>query len=286
MQTKLIFRLLICLVLAGLMGTNLSGGEPTNDKEQAKAKDTKGYSADADKARKAKMSRDELAWEKILEENLGDFYLPAYKKEKDVGKETAWDYVKDVPGLPRILLIGDSISRAYTLTVRKELKGFANVHRAPANCGPTKTALKKLDVWLGDGEWNLILFNFGIHDRSTKNNIYAENLERIIARLEKTGAKLLWANSTPLSEGTMGFKRGMMDPKNKAADAVMNKHGIPIIDLYTPALGLINDMQQNKDGCHFTEKGNEALGTVVAAALRGELTKRNKETGSSKEEEK
>ena len=51
-----------------------------------------------------------------------------------------------------MLLIGDSVSRGYTLSVRKTLAGKANVHRAPANCGPTSLGLRKLDVWLDDGK--------------------------------------------------------------------------------------------------------------------------------------
>lgn len=47
------------------------------------------------------------------------------------------------------------------------MKGAANVHRAPANCGPTASGLKNIDVWLGDGKWDVIHFNFGIHDRAT-----------------------------------------------------------------------------------------------------------------------
>ena len=45
--------------------------------------------------------------------------------------------VEDVPGLPRVLLIGDSISIGYTAPVREMLKGVANVHRPLTNCGPT-----------------------------------------------------------------------------------------------------------------------------------------------------
>ena len=41
--------------------------------------------------------------------------------------------VTDQPGLPRVLLIGDSISIGYTMTVRQELAGKANVHRIPEN---------------------------------------------------------------------------------------------------------------------------------------------------------
>ena len=46
-----------------------------------------------------------------------------------------------MPGLPRVLLIGDSISIGYTLEVRKLLAGKANLHRIAENGGPTRTYL-------------------------------------------------------------------------------------------------------------------------------------------------
>ena len=39
-----------------------------------------------------------------------------------------FEYVEDDPDLPRVMLIGDSISIGYTLTVRRRLDGVANVH--------------------------------------------------------------------------------------------------------------------------------------------------------------
>ena len=107
------------------------------------------------------------AWEKVLQENLGSFYLPGHQADKVAGKANAWDYVPDNPALPRVLLIGDSVSRGYTMATRAALGGRANVHRAPENCGGTARALTKLDVWLGEGKWDVIHFNFGIHDRAT-----------------------------------------------------------------------------------------------------------------------
>ena len=106
----------------------------------------------------------------------------------------------DDPKLPRVLLIGDSVSRGYTLAVRNTLAGRANVHRAPENCGGTSRALAKLDVWLGEGKWDVIHFNFGIHDRATATADYARRLEQIIARLRLTGATLIWASTTPIPD--------------------------------------------------------------------------------------
>lgn len=62
----------------------------------------------------------------------------------------------DVPGLPRVLLIGDSISIGYTLPVRAALQGKANVHRPPGNCSSTGYTLSKLEEWLGRGKWDVI----------------------------------------------------------------------------------------------------------------------------------
>ncbi len=85
--------------------------------------------------------------------------------------------IEDKPGLPRVLLIGDSISMGYTLPVRRALEGQANVHRIPANGGDTKKGLQLLDGWLGDGHWDIIHFNFGIHDRKTPLKDYEQRLE-------------------------------------------------------------------------------------------------------------
>lgn len=41
--------------------------------------------------------------------------------------------VADDPDLPRVLLIGDSISIGYTKPTRQLLAGKANVHRVPSN---------------------------------------------------------------------------------------------------------------------------------------------------------
>jgi hypothetical protein len=174
--------------------------EPSNSKELAQKKTAQDWDHVADEKRKAAMSPEELAWEKVLEENLGSFYLPIHKREKLQGKSNAWDFVKDDPKLPCVLLIGDSVSRAYTQGVRKSLEGKANVHRAPENCGPTKNGLKKLDIWLGDGKWDIIHFNFGIHDRATPPADYEKNLCEIVARLKKTNAKLIWATTTPIPQ--------------------------------------------------------------------------------------
>jgi len=215
-----------------------------------------------------------LKWVATLEANLGGFYLPLYKLEKSRGSVSAWDYVADDPKLPRVLLIGDSVSRGYTLSTREALAGQANVHRAPENCGPTANGLKKLDVWLGDGKWDVIHFNFGIHDRATKLADYEDRLEQIVARLEKIGAKLIWASTTPIPPDTKDgpSATAVIFEKNEIAARVMQKHGVAIDDLFTFITPHLAQVQNPKD-VHYNGEGYKLLGGQVADSIRKTLGK-------------
>ena len=122
--------------------------------------------------------------------------------------------IKDVEGLPRVLLIGDSISIGYTLPVREALAGKANVHRIPTNGGPTIRGLEQLDSWLGEGKWDVIHFNWGLHDLKHiqgKHQVpldqYEKNLRTLVERLKKTDATLVWCSTTPVPNEKVNPKR-------------------------------------------------------------------------------
>ena len=248
-------------------------GEPTNSKEAVAQAAAKKAAQDAMVEEKyqalvARLPADQQAWEKVLQANLGNgFYLPIHKREKIAAHSTAWDFVQDDPKLPRVLLIGDSVSRGYTQAVRKALAGKANVHRAPANCGPTASGLKNMDAWLGEGKWDLIHFNFGIHDRATPAADYTQRLDQIVQRLQKTGAKLIWASTTPIPDNPAQKQTAeSIIQKNALAAEVMKKHAIPTDDLFaaiTPHLAKL----QNPNDVHFTGEGYDFLGAKVGEAI-------------------
>jgi len=244
-----------------------SKGEPTNAAEAAKK-----AKADADLEAKyqalvAKLTPDQQAWERVLQDQLGSFYLPLHKRDKVAGRSNAWDFVQDDPTLPRVLLIGDSVSRGYTQAVREALAGKANVHRAPANCGPTASGLKNIDVWLGDGKWAVIHFNFGIHDRATPIPDYTQRLGQLVERMQKTGAKLIWASTTPIPDDPARQQTAAsIVERNQAAAELMAQHGIAIDDLFTAITPHLAEMQ-NPGDVHFNAQGYEFLGRTVAASI-------------------
>jgi GDSL-like Lipase/Acylhydrolase family len=266
--------LFIFLAWVGLSHAQVkTQNEPTNAAEAAAKK------AAADKVidekyqvLKAKLPEDQQAWETVLEQNLGSFYLPIHKTEKVAGRSNAWDFVKDDPKLPRVLLIGDSISRGYTQEVRKAMTGKANVHRAPENCGPTANGLKKIEVWLGDGRWDAIHFNFGIHDRKTSAADYEMRLETLIARMKQTGAKILFATTTPVPPDTKDGPEivAQIAEKNEIAGRVMQEHSIVINDLHAFLSPQLEGIANPKD-VHFNTKGYELMGQRVAKAIEAVL---------------
>ncbi|TWU33227.1 SGNH/GDSL hydrolase family protein [Novipirellula artificiosorum] len=259
---------LIVLLAAAWNTAPQAQGEPTNGAEAAAKK------ADADKildeqyaAWMITLSPAQQAWEQVLQENLGSFYLPIHKREKVAGRSNAWDFIQDDPKLPRVLLIGDSVSRGYTQSVRMALAGKANVHRAPANCGPTSLAVRKLDVWLGDGDWDLIHFNFGIHDRNTPITEYGERLELLVERMKQTGAELVWASTTPIPDDpTKNQTAAAIVERNDVAAMLMRKHGVTIDDLFTAITPHLAEMQ-NLNDVHFNSDGYVFLGQQVARVI-------------------
>ena len=274
MKANFPFKLLLAAAVLNtpLLRAETPKVEPTNAAEAAAKK----AAADALIEEKyaalvATLSPEQQAWETHLQQNLGNFYLPIHKRDKVAGRSTAWDFVQDAAGLPKVLLIGDSVSRGYTQAVRKALAGKANVHRAPENCGPTANGLKKIDVWLGEEKWDVIHFNFGIHDRNTPLAEYGARLEQLVQRMAKTGAKLVWASTTPIPDDAPKQQTAAsVVERNQLASKLMEKYGVKIDDLFeaiTPQLAAL----QNPNDVHFNAAGYDFLGQTVAAALEAAL---------------
>ena len=190
--------------------------------------------------------------------------------------------VKDNSNLPRVLIIGDSISIGYTLPTRKFLKDKANLHRIPTNGGPTTRGLASIDAWLGKGKWNLIHFNWGLHDlkymgpngenlfpkeKGGKPQVpideYEKNLHKLVARMKKTGAKLVWRNTTPVPPGSKGRYVGDSVRFNEAAAKVMKKHDVPTLDLFTMSKERMKELMRPAN-VHYFPQGSQVLAEAVA----------------------
>ena len=191
--------------------------------------------------------------------------------------------IQDMAGLPRILIIGDSISMGYTLPIRKLLEGKANVHRIPQNGGPTKNGISNIEKWLGTGKWDVIHFNWGIHDlkfmpdgkRQVEAADYEKNLRTLVARLKQTGATLIWASTTPIPEGELNPSRrfGSVKEYNVIAARVMAENGVITDDLNAHMTPEFDRLHNPKD-LHYGAEGYEFLAKKVAEEITKALATR------------
>ncbi len=201
--------------------------------------------------------------------------------------------IQDQEGLPRVLLIGDSISIGYTLPVRELLKGKANVHRPSTNCGPTSRGVSGIDQWLGKEKWDVIHFNWGLHDlkylgpkgenladpkaADSHQQIppaeYEKNLQLLVKRMKKTGARLIWCSTTPVPSGARGRVVGDSVKYNQIALRVMKEHGIAVDDLYAMSIGKLEKIQRPAN-VHFTPEGSRMLAEQVVKSISRQLEKK------------
>jgi hypothetical protein len=198
----------------------------------------------------------------------------AKKPARPRAPHPAFSAPKDDANLPRVLLLGDSISIGYTVATRTALAGKANVHRPAANCGPTIRGVESIDAWLGDGDWDVIHFNWGLHDLKKidgKHQVpideYEKNLAQLVQRLEKTGAKLIWCSTTPVPEGCSPPRTNEdVLAYNAVAKKIMDARKIAIDDLYAFSLPKLAEIQQPAN-VHFSPAGSAVLAGQVAESI-------------------
>jgi lysophospholipase L1-like esterase len=180
-----------------------------------------------------------------------------------------------------------AIAANYTPLVKKLLDGKADVVRIPVNGGPTTNGLKFIDQWLGNGKWDVIHFNWGLHDvkwcddngtltevgvghQQVPLDAYEKNLRQLLARLKKTGAKLIWCSTTPVPAKSKGRVQGDEIKYNEVAARMMRDEGVATDDLYRFALPQLAEIQVPAD-VHYTPAGYEKLAEQVLRSIESAL---------------
>lgn len=192
------------------------------------------------------------------------------------------------PRLPRILIIGDSISGHYLYGVRERMRDKANVIGESsmkkgtwASMGPSfyraDWASKGDDLknFLAErGPFDIVHFNNGIHNFSRANpgdeKPYAEQLRKVVATIRAAGAVCLFANST----GTLGDNVIPNSPRyltncrafNAAAEAVMRELNVPVTDIHNLIQPRIKELISS-DLIHTTKEADEMMADLIAKRL-------------------
>lgn len=179
--------------------------------------------------------------------------------------------------LPRVLIIGDSVYHQ-ARGGSTDLKGKIEIDFAvwPQGVIANSTnAIKHFDQLLGKldrngkpvpeeklPKWDLIHINVGLGDLihrapdmesfrvmpihvggviTTDKKSYEKNLDKLVGLLKASGAKIVWASTTPIRHSTSNvFEKGTEIEYNEIAAKVMAKHAVPTNDMYHFVKHLIN----------------------------------------------
>ena len=189
--------------------------------------------------------------------------------------------------LPKVLIIGDSISMGYTGPVIKLLKGKAEVKRVGGNCKFSSFGVKNAASWIAKGKWDIIHFNFGLWDMygwkqkvKATPETYAANLDKIVTTLKTSGARLVFGTTTPNCK-TKEKNSILISPERhaefaKAALAVMKKHQVKVNDLCAVVAPEISKHQLAENNVHYNKEASMLLAKQVAKVIEEELAESKK----------
>ena len=171
-------------------------------------------------------------------------------------------------GLPRVLLIGDSITRSYYPAVEAKLKGRAFCARiATSKAVGDPALLRQLATFIPEENFDIIHFNIGMHGWDYSEADYQKYLPELLRVIRKSApnAKLIWASTTPVRvDRDPGATNARITARNQIAQRLFTAQHVPIDDLWT---AMQPYPQFHSDDVHFNKDGVAILAAHVAAEI-------------------
>ena len=205
-----------------------------------------------------------------------------------LGYNARCDLGVEDPRLPRILIIGDSISGHYLNPVRDGMRGRANVIGESSMTKGTWASMDpifyradwaakddNLKKFLAErGPFQIVHFNNGIHNffgaKPGDEVPYAEQLRKVVATIREAGALPIFANST----GTLGDNKIARSPNyltnckafNAAAEKVMAELNVPVTDIFGVTQPRIEELI-SQDMIHLKAAADPLMAAAIIARL-------------------
>jgi len=217
-----------------------------------------------------------MTWQQLLSGLFGLAFL-SFPGAGQISREKiewldVWIPDTNDRALPRVLLVGDSITRGYGKQVETGLHGKAYVARLTTSKSLGDPALlDQVGLVLAEQKFDIIHFNNGMHGDGYSEEAYAAALPLMLSRLRRDapGARIVLCTTTDVRERNnldkVLPKTGRMIRRNELLADFAKREKLPVNDLFE----LIQDHPEyhNADGVHFNEKGSAALAAQVVTAV-------------------
>lgn len=213
----------------------------------------------------------------LIFDTAGSMYAAGKFHDKRVRREDiewcdVWMPNMNRSDLPRVLLIGDSITRAYFKGVEQNLRGKAYCARVATSKAVGDPALEmELHVFLSEAKFDVVHFNIGMHGWDYSEDEYRRYLPDLlkVIRKDAPGAKLIWASTTPVrKDRDPGPTNARIRARNAIARKYFARERVPIDDLSTL---MIAHPGLHSDDVHFNSEGVSIQANQVALEIEKAL---------------
>ena len=198
----------------------------------------------------------------------GDKFRNRQAKREDIEWCDVWMPNMNRQDLPRVLLIGDSITRAYYKGVEENLRGMAYCARIATSKAVGDPALTmELRAFLSEAKFDVIHFNVGMHGWDYSEDEYRKYLPELLKVIRKNApeAKLIWASTTLVrKDQDRGPTNARIRARNALAQKYFTRERIPIDDLST-LMAAHQDL--HSDDVHFNSEGAALQAKQVALEI-------------------
>lgn len=177
---------------------------------------------------------------------------------------------------PRILLVGDSITRDYKSPVMELFQGEVAVNMMASSRGmDNKDYFFELGYLLNSERfhYNAIHLNNGLHANHLEKDEYEILLDQTVQFIQKnSNATVIMALSTPIFHSEMGYEHKDNDrviERNKRARRIADRYGLLVNDLYT----LSHNREEIRvgDGLHYNQLGSKMQAIQVVEYLKAAM---------------
>jgi hypothetical protein len=183
---------------------------------------------------------------------------------------------------PRVLFIGNSISRGYYTAVSAKLSEVANCDRYATSRSIEDPALfSETRMAMANYHHAVIHFNNGLHGWHLSNEQYEKGLRKYVKFLQlkkSKGCQLIYSLTTPYPSKEFGQKldtvrNQIVLDRNRIARKIMDENNIPVIDLYGLMEPELDKYSSSKGNVHYNKEGYDRLGEQIGNEILKQIQK-------------
>lgn len=197
-----------------------------------------------------------------------------------MSKKERWEWIQSwcdetaQEDLPRVLLVGDSITRGYQDSVRKKLAGVCYVDYIATSYAVDSSIYNVIvKAMAADSKYELIHMNHGLHGQHMSKRTYKSRMKKLLLKLAENSKLILATTTNVYRYGTHrpdGAWTKRVKERNRAVTELASELNCPIDDLYASCLTIPLE-GRNIDGTHYEALGYDILSDAVAESIKSAI---------------